>query len=186
MASHDADNFKQEHSSDDDKARVSQLGNRLLALQSEVADLDQQLKDKKRELRNVEELELPEAMDKVGLSEFKTTTGLKVSVKPFYNASIPSERKDEALDWLELEGHGGIIKTEVSVSFGKGELAQAQAFKEFARGFNEVAVDPELSRGVHAQTLKAFVREMIEGGAAIPLDLLGVYNGRKATVKPVK
>jgi hypothetical protein len=43
-----------------------------------------------------------------------------------------------------------------------------------------------MTRGVHAQTLKAFVREMMESGATIPLDLFGVHMGRKAVIKRAK
>lgn len=186
MASEDSTSFKRENATDADKARVSELTYQQSLLEDEVLMLEIQLKDKKRKLNDIETRELPEAMDRVGLSEFKTVNGTKVGIKPFYNASIPADRKDEALDWLEVNDHGGIIKTDVKTSFGKGEHEFAKAFLQFARGFNEHPVDPEMTRGVHAQTLKAFVREMMESGATIPLDLFGVHMGRKAVIKRAK
>lgn len=186
MAAEDSGAFKRENSTDADKARVAELTFQQSVLEDEVATMEILLKDKKRKLLDIEQRELPEAMDKVGLAEFKTKNGTKVSVKQFYNASIPADRKDEALDWLEVNDHGGIIKTNVAVSFGKGEREAADAFLRFARGFNEHPVDPEMTRGVHAQTLKAFVREMMESGASIPLDMFGVHMGRKAVIKRAK
>lgn len=186
MAAEDSGAFKRENSTDADKARVAELTFQQTVLEDEIGVLEIQLKEKKRKLNDIEQRELPEAMDKVGLAEFKTKNGTKVGVKPFYNASIPVDRKDEALDWLEYNDHGGIIKTDVKVQFGKGEHELAQSFLRFARGFNEHPVDPEMTRGVHAQTLKAFVREMMESGATIPLDLFGVHMGRKAVIKRAK
>jgi hypothetical protein len=186
MAAEDSSTFKRENSTDADKKRVSDLTFQQTVLEDEIGVLEIQLKEKKRKLNDIEQRELPEAMDKVGLAEFKTKNGTKVSVKPFYNASIPVDRKDEALDWLEVNDHGGIIKTDVKVQFGKGEHEFAQSFLRFARGFNEHPVDPEMTRGVHAQTLKAFVREMMESGASIPLDMFGVHMGRKAVIKRAK
>jgi hypothetical protein len=186
MAAEDSASFKKENATDADKARVAELTYQQSLLEEEVTTMEILLKDKKRKLTDIEQRELPEAMDKVGLSEFKTKNGTKVSVRPFYNASIPADRKDEALDWLEVNDHGGIIKTTVATSFGKGEHEFAKAFLQFARGFNEHPVDPEMTRGVHAQTLKAFVREMMEKGASIPLDMFGVHMGRKAVIKRAK
>jgi hypothetical protein len=65
------------------------------------------------------------------------------------------------------------------LNFGRGELEIA---KEFVTWLNEQRpeLSPELSQNVHWQTLRAFVREMVESGAALPLDLFGVFIGRKA------
>ncbi len=182
MANEDADN-KPKVATDDDKAKVSKLALQIKELELEVEKLENDLSEKKSELRRVEENDLPEAMDAIGMSEFKLTDGSKISVKPYYTASIPLDKREDAYQWLEEKGHGSIIKTEVSVSFGKGQMEIAKEFQQFARGFNVEPVDPELSRSVHAQTLKAFVKESIEdGGEVLPSALFTTYVGRKAKV----
>jgi hypothetical protein len=186
MALQDTQRKAMEPVSDDKIAHVSRLANLQVQLESEVANLENLLKDKKAELRRVQENELPEAMDSVGQQSFKLLDGTKVDVKPYYSASIPSDRKEEAMEWLVENEHDGIIKTTVSVSFGKGQYEHVQDFMTFVRGYNVVSVDPEMSRGVHAQTLKAFVRESVEAGTPPPFDMFGVFVGRKASVKVPK
>lgn len=184
MAEEDADT--KVDPSDHGKAGIARLASKQATLAEEISVLEAAVKEKKKELQRVEEQDLPEAMDAIGMSEFTLTDGTKISIKTFYNASIPGERKEEAFTWLDENGHGGIIKTDVSVAFGRGELEIARAFVEFARGFNEAAIDPELEQGVHWQTLRSFVKEQIEGGSALPLDLFGVFVGRKAHLKAPK
>lgn len=180
MAVEDAGNVK---SSDDDKASVARLAELQISLSEEVKNIEELLKEKKKELQRIEEQDLPEAMDRIGMAEFKLTDGTKISVGTFYNASIPAERKDEAFNWLDEHGHGSIIKTSVKTEFGRGELEIAKAFFEYVRGFNQLTSDPSFDQAVHWQTLRAFVKEQVEDGAGLPLDLFGVFIGRKAKVK---
>ena len=172
--------------SDQGKASVAKLAEKQAALANEISILEQAVKDKKKELQRVAEQDLPEAMDAIGMAEFTLVDGTKISIKTFYNASIPAERKDEAFAWLDENGHSGIIKTEVSVAFGRGDLEIARSFVEFAREFNQAAIDPELEQEVHWSTLRSFVREQIEGGNPLPVDMFGVYIGRKAELKASK
>jgi hypothetical protein len=159
--------------------RISQLATQQLELQRAVKVTELELDELKKKLERIEQHDLPEAMDEVGMSEFKLKDGTKITISSFYNASIPAERREEAYTWLDDHEHGGIIKTDVSLNFGRGELEIA---KEFVTWLNEQRpeLSPELSQNVHWQTLRAFVREMVESGAALPLDLFGVFIGRKA------
>lgn len=172
--------------SDQGKVSVAKLAAKQAALAEEIAILEQAAKDKKKELQRVSEQDLPEAMDAIGMAEFTLIDGTKISVKTFYSASITAERKDDAFAWLEANGHGGIIKTDVSVAFGRGDLEVAKSFLEYARGFNEAAINPELEQGVHWSTLRSFVKEQIEGGHPLPQETFGVYVGRKAELKVSK
>ena len=45
--------------------------------------------------------------------------GSSVEVKPFYSARIPASKSEEAFDWLRENGHGDLIKNQVSLEFGK-------------------------------------------------------------------
>ncbi len=172
--------------SDEGKASVARLAARLSALDDEVATLDEALKAKKKEKQRVEEQDLPEAMDAIGMSEFKLTTGEKITVKTFYTANITAEKKDEAFAWLDAHGHGGIIKTEVSVAFGRGDLELARKFEEYCRSFEDMAVQPAFEQSVFWSTLRKFVEEQITAQNELDQDLFGVYIGRKATVKASK
>jgi hypothetical protein len=103
-----------------------------------------------------------------------------VLVKRFYRGSIPKEREVEAFRWLRDHGHGDLIKNVVSSTFGKGEddMASQALFLLEESGFSA-----DQKQAVHPATLKAFVKEQVEKGENIPLDLLGVFIGTKAEIK---
>jgi uncharacterized small protein (DUF1192 family) len=166
--------------SDDSLVVVAELAKRQVTLEQEIEKLETQLKEKSEELKQVQEKDLPEALSECGLSEIKLLDGSKVTVKPYYQANPPKERYDEAMQWLRDNGHGDLIKNDVTVSFGKGEDNRAEDFKVFLRDNGTSYVD---KTGVHAMTFKAFVREQVETGKNLPFDLLGVYIGQKATIK---
>lgn len=171
---------------EDKLERIRYFGKKQQALTAQLADQENAVVLTKEALRRVKEQDLPEAMDEVGMSEFKLEDGTEIKVKPFYAASIPEERKEEAFDWLKENDFEGMIKADVKVTFGKGEFELAQEFLNFIRGFNQKAIDPEYKEHIHWQTLRAFVKEQIEGGHSLPLDMFGVFVGRKADLKAPK
>jgi hypothetical protein len=178
-----ADAQVEEVTPEDKLKRIQYFGEKQRDLTKEIAAAENTVTLLKEKLRRIMEQDLPEAMDDVGMSKFVMEDGTTVTVKPFYNASIPEDRKEEAFDWLKDNDFDGMIKADVKVTFGKGEFEVAQAFVEFIRGFNQKAIDPEYKENVHWQTLRAFVKEQIEGGKPLPLDMFGVFVGRKAELK---
>lgn len=165
---------------DDSLKVVAELATRQVSLEREIEDLEAQLKEKTEALKQVQEKDLPEALAECGLSEIKLVDGSKVTVKPYYQANPPKERYDEAMQWLRDNGHGDLIKNDVTVSFAKGQDKDAEDFKDFLSRNGTSYTD---KTGVHAMTFKAFVREQVETGQNLPFDLLGVYIGQKATIK---
>ena len=166
--------------SDESLRVVADLATRQINLEREVEDLENRLKEKQEALKQVQEKDLPEALAECGLSEIKLVDGSKVTVKPYYQANPPKEKYDEAMNWLRDNGHGDLIKNDVTVSFGKGEDDRAVDFKRFLTDNGTSYVD---KTGVHPMTFKAFVREQVETGQNLPFDLLGIYIGQKATIK---
>ena len=166
--------------SDESLKVVADLATRQINLEREVEDLENRLKEKQEALKQVQEKDLPEALAECGLSEIKLVDGSKVTVKPYYQANPPKEKYDEAMNWLRDNGHGDLIKNDVTVSFGKGEDDRAVDFKRFLTDNGTSYVD---KTGVHPMTFKAFVREQVETGQNLPFDLLGIYIGQKASIK---
>lgn len=160
--------------------RISELAVRQQELELAVAKVEQDLKDRKEALRRLQELDLPQAMDEAGVSEFKLLDGSKVTVKPFYGASIPKDRQNEAFTWLEEHGFGDIIKNDVTAKFGKCEADKAN---EALEALQAMGFDAEKKESVHASTLKAWLREQVESGATVPLDLFGAHVGRQTVIK---
>lgn len=124
----------------------------------------------KEHLRLIREETIPFAMQELGLTEMKLTDGRKLSVKQDVYASIPVSSKSEAYMWLDTNGFGGLIKVDVKIAYGKGGIGEAkELFSELA----ERGLGVELSENIHAQTLKAFIREQLANGSDIPLDIFG-------------
>jgi|TARA_R100000700_G_scaffold15761_1_gene21873 hypothetical protein len=166
---------------DTDKVKsISELCNRLLDLQEQARRIEENLKSKNDEIRMLSEQEIPNLMQEAGVSEFKLADGSSVSIKPFYAAKIPVSKTDEAFQWLTGNGYGDLIKNTVSLNFGKSEDNIANSLVEDlkSKGHNV-----SQKKKVEPQTLKAFVKEAIQNGQNVPMDLFGVYISNKTTIK---
>jgi hypothetical protein len=161
-------------------SRIASLVKQQLALEAFVADLEEDLAKAKKDLKEVAENQLPAAMAEYGMAKVKMDDGSEIAVSKFYSASIPKARQEEAFDWLRDNGHESLIKNQVAVSFGRSEDAKAQKLMDQlqADGF-----ETQQKVWVEPMTLKAFVKEQIEGGAPIPSDLFGIYIGEQAKIK---
>ena len=166
--------------SDSSLGSIARLAAKQLQIQEWIDRREAELNEAKKALRDLTELDLPQAMDEAGVSEFRLQDGSRVTVKPFYGASIPKDRVGEAHHWLEENGHGDIIKNEVICKFGKGDGHMAEQAIEVLKAAH---FDPEQKESVHTSTLRAWVKEQVESGANIPLDLFGAHIGRKTEIK---
>ena len=115
----------------------------------------------------------------MNLQKFTLTDGSEIAIKPVYSASIPKDRRDEAYDWLRENGFGDLVKNNVTVTFGRGEDEKAVEFQGLVRsnGFEPVQLEK-----VEPMTLKGWLRERVEAGDAVPLDLFGAYIANRATI----
>lgn len=151
-------------------SEMAELARALVDADKDVDKVEQDLKDAKERARVLREETIPAAMQEMGLEEVKLETGQKISIKQDVYASIPAASKGQAYDWLNEHGFGGLIKVEVSATFAKGEQ---DAALELHKQLQQQGLQPDLDQSVHAQTLKAFLREQIAAGNNIPLDLFG-------------
>ena len=160
--------------------KVSRLANEAARLQEDVDRTAEENKHFKKALHKVTDELLPEALEELNLQNFTLKDGSEISVKPVYAASIPKDRRTEAYDWLREQGDGDIIKNNVTVTFGKGEDQDAQAFMLMCgdQGFT-----PQQQEKIEPMTLKAWFREQVESGHAIPLDLFGGFISQRAIIK---
>ena len=159
---------------------ISDLALKQSQLEEKVSEKESELKSIKQELKEIAEVQLPEALQEVGVSEFSLVDGTKVSVTPFYSARITTDNKEEAFDWFRKNGHADLIKNTVSVSFGRAEDDTASSLLEKldSEGFH-----PEQKEWVEPMTLKAFIKEQVQKGQPIPFDVFNIYVGRKTKMK---
>lgn len=147
----------------------------------EVAMAEAALTQARERLRLISEVKLPEMMDELGVPEFKTKDGLKISIKENIYTSMgrSDEEKAAALDWLESNGHGHLIKRTVEVPFSKGQDKDAIELEQSLRDQGRRAA---FRRKVEPMTLKSFVVEKLEAGTEIPLDVFKVTRMRTSRV----
>jgi hypothetical protein len=177
---------------DQDKlARLVNLSEELVAQATAITTLEEKLEFAKARQRELAHRTIPDAMDEAGVDHIGLPDiGVDIRIKPWFDGSLPKRedqvRRQAAMEWLVEEGHGDLIKTTVSVVFGRGEHNQAltmvNQMNEFmgSEGWGNVAT---MNEDVHHMTYKAFLREQVEAGVALPLDTLNATVGRVAKIE---
>ena len=162
---------------------IAELAEKIQSQEQQIANTEEDLKKQKEELRNLQNEELPMLMQEIGIKKFELEDGSSVNVKEIYAGSISQANKEKAFNWLRQNKFDDIIKNTVTTAFGKGEDNAAQNFMEIAE---QSGYTPVQKTEVHPQTLKAFIKERVEGGDEFPMELFGAYIGYKAEIKKSK
>lgn len=162
---------------------VAQVAQKISNQESVVADLEEKLRNAKKELYRMSDEELPQMLAEMGVSSFKLQDGSQVEIKKTYGASIPVDKREEAFSWLRQNGFGDMVKNIVSVNFGMGEDQKASEFKSRVE---EQGLSPQQAESVHSSTLRAWVKEQTEDGKPFPMELFGAYIGQRAVIKGAK
>ena len=166
-----------------DLARIVELAQLLVEQKARFEDLEERTKDAKAALMRTEREDLPMLMAEAGLQELKLADGSLVKVTEDCDAAISEANRPAAMRWLESNGFGGLIKTKIQLALDRGNHEEAVALRDqLAQTHPEV----ELKEEVHHSTLKAFVKEQLASGKAIPMDLFSVHPYSKATIKKGK
>ncbi len=152
---------------------------KLKDLEDEIANAEESINKLKEQARTLSQVEIPAMMQEMHITKLKLKDGESVEVKPFYSAAIIPEVQEQAFTWLRNNGLGDIIKNDITVTFGRGEDNKAAQYAVLARG---QGFEPVQKVGVHAQTLKAVVRERLESGQEMPSDLFKTFAGNQTKI----
>ena len=150
-----------------------------VALEEEMRQLEEQLKAKATAAKKLSQEIIPARMSELGLESLTLSDGSSIEVKNKIQASIPIPYREEAFQWLRDNGHGDIIKNQVTATFGKGEDTTASNFID---KIEELGYQPQQKVWVEPMTLKAFVREQIANGSELPTDKFGVFIGAETKI----
>ena len=168
---------------------LSKLAAQQLLIEQAIENKKEELENLNKALRLISEVKIPEAMQKIGMANFSLTNGAKIEVKPFYSGNLGKKnpRSNEGYDWLRKNGHGALIKKEMNLDFGQMENVDWEyiqtKIKELVREAEGKDLENiELTEGVHHATLNAFLKEQIEGGKKLPLELFNAYVGNRAKI----
>jgi len=151
----------------------------LKELEDELKADEESLKNKKKEIERISGEVIPTMLSEMGLSSLKLADGSAVDVKPYYTANISIINREAAYGWLRSNGLGDIIKNDITVSFGRNEDNKAAQYANLARG---QGFQPTQKLKVEPMTLKALVRERIEAGKTMPMDIFNVFVGNRTKI----
>jgi len=130
--------------------------------EEEVAQAEIVLQEAKNRLAEVANDLIPDYFNELGLTELTLEDGRKVTIQDVYQPKVTDQ---SFMKWLEQNGRGDVIKNEFKLSFGMKEQSRAD---EVFQLLIEQGIAPESKVYVHPSTLKALVKELIEGGASLP------------------
>ena len=129
--------------------RISEEIEKLQAVQQEIINKENEIKELKDRENYIGGIIIPDLMNELNLKTLKLRDGSELSVGNKFFASIKADKKAEAYDWLRTAGLGDIVKNEITVRFGKAEDNKAMAYATLkGQGY-----DPEQKVSVHAGTL---------------------------------
>ncbi len=159
---------------DQDLTQVADLANLLLLQEDQVAEATTLLQTNLEQYRYTAETLLPEAMDRVGLSEFTLSSGKKVKIDSRFRGTKVTDH--EALTWLEENGGGNLIKATVKLELPASMLPIAREILHLlqAHRASNQFTSLSLDTSVHQSTIAAFVKEQFEAGYMPPMEQLGV------------
>ncbi len=175
--------------------KIRQVARDLRDKKLEIANVESRLSELKAERLKIEFEKLPEmydaaGIDSLGIPKEGNQPAYDGKLKPFYRANISAdwepEKRDAAFKWLIKNGHGDLIKTEIVIRLGRGDVKLLNDIKKRLKPLMK-KIDITVGLNVPWNTLTAFVKEQIEEKKAIlPLDILGAQVGKIVELKPRK
>lgn len=170
-------------------AKVMALVSEMKIAMIEADKAEVELKEKKTLVEQFQREKIPELMREMGLTELPLINGEKLVIDDKVNASIPKDRFEEAVKWLESHGEGGMVKRVVTVAFNRDQEKEAKALIEQLKPkFAGVKVDS----WIEPPTLKAFATKRVKEPAPkedeeeFPKELFGIFRFDEAKVKEKK
>lgn len=167
----------------DGLSRLSQLAEDLFDAETDVVNKAAELKAAQGKVKNLSEFVIPEVMLDLGMDMIITKSGLQVKVEDKLSAKKLTQNHVAALQWLRDNNQAGLIKTVVGVPFTAGSETDADELVEQLSGEGLAAVK---NIEVHHSSLAGAIRQMLKDGIDVPIDLLGGYQKRVATIDTKK
>lgn len=175
--------------SDADLKRVTDLAVAQVKLAERIAKGEELLKTLNGDLKRLSEVDLPEAMNRIGMKMFQLKDGSVVEIATSVHASIPKDLVPTAHKFLEDHGNEGMIKRQIQILFGRGQTGWAKKFlADCAK--RKLPLDLKEKEWVDPQTLTAWARGNLKtveasGGnleEIMPTALFGVFKRTYAKI----
>jgi hypothetical protein len=177
-------NFEPEIFATDEKLQsINTLIGSLLEKQTKLFALQSQIKEISKEIMNIEENKLPEALDAVGYTSGDKIIlkGVEVSLKTDLQMSISAEKKPFVLSWLKEKGHSEIIKNQINVDLPKGK--NLEEVEEIKSTLKELGLSFVQIEDVNTGTVKSLVKSLLSESEEVPVEDMGGRIYTRATIK---
>ena len=158
---------------DSDLQKLSNNIQKLLDLDKTIEELEETIKEFKRERATVSEETIPQQMQELGISDTTMADGSKITIKEGFHCRIPKDKIEQAHAYLRQQDLGDIIKNQVITSFGTGEDNMAGDLAGYIQ--QNYGITPDVKESVHPSTLKATLKKRHEEGLSDPDDLFGIF-----------
>lgn len=170
-----------------DMQRLNTLVHEQLLAEEEVAKAENALATAKKKLARLNEYVIPDVMEEMGISEYKTNDGLTIKLKQAIRASIAEVNRADAFGWMTDHDHEAMIKTSIVIEKPAllDDFENADELKEALQLVMDSLPSTE-NKSIHSSTLSAFVRDKLEDGEEIPLDTFSVFRQVTSVIKTSK
>lgn len=170
-----------------DMQRLNTLVHEQLMAEDEVAKAENALATAKKKLARLSEYVIPDVMEEMGITEYKTNDGLTIKLKQAIRASIAEVNRSDAFGWMTDHDHEAMIKTSIVIEKPAllDDFENADELKEALQLVMDNLPSSE-NKSIHSSTLSAFVRDKLEDGEEIPLDTFSVFRQVTSVIKTSK
>ncbi len=155
---------------------LAKLGDDFYAAEAEVLRLGAELKRAMRLRDAIQNEEIPEAMAEIGVFEFRTARS-KFMLKEILSVKPKAANRPLVLHAVEKAGDGALIKTTVTVPFNRGE---GEKVKALLAVIQDHGLQSKQDRKIEPSTLKKYVKDRLEKGVAVDMELFGVRTFKQA------
>lgn len=157
--------------SDQSMSSLTTAGQALYDAEQKVLNLEARLKEAKKARDAIAMSSIPDLMAEMGIEEIKMTGGRKVEVKEVLSVTPKAADRPKVMEAVVEQGAGALIKTTVSVPFGRGEDEKVKALLTLLQDQGHQA---KCDTKIEPSTLKKHVRERLESGLPVDQTLFGV------------
>ena len=161
-----------------DENRVSKIAVKILQAKIEVDRTEQAFKDAKKQLRELEETDMPTLMDELGFEKIVLSSGETVSVVDNYFMSIAKKNKEKVASWLMNNGLSSLISRDLIVSFGPEQHEEYEELKNQLSNYHPIG-----TVAMNTGSIKAAAKELMSEGIDVPFDILGMTHVRSTKIK---
>jgi hypothetical protein len=152
---------------------IVKLAREMVDIEKTIEALKTELKVKEDQWKQISSIDLPMLMAGIGLNKFDLSSGFTIAVKPVLTLQRPPQERMELADqWLTEHGHGGMVKTLIDISLGKGN----QRLPEIKETLDNLRIEYIVKKDIHYQTLNAWGKEMERNHMVIPEDIFNVFR----------